>query len=87
MNLGPVALKSVSCLNKKRNLINIQRRWNVLNFGGPELSESIDSRSSFKKSQTKLTKRGRYVVHTVNVNGMQISPYNSKGILSQMPTG
>ena len=67
MNLGPVALKSVSCLNKKRNLINIQRRWNVLNFGGPEWSESIDSRPSFKKSQTKVTRRGRNGQIFVNV--------------------
>ena len=52
MNLGPVALKSVSCLNKQRNLINIQRRWNLFNFG--ELSESIDCRPSFHISLTLI---------------------------------
>ena len=37
-----------------------------------------------RHSQTTLTRRGSYVGGTVtgNVNGMQIFPYNSKGIPS-----
>ena len=38
------------------------------------------------RSLTTLTRRGRYLGGTGNINGMQIFPYNSKGIPSQMST-
>ena len=47
---------------------------------------TIPCRYLWERSQTTLTRQGRWVVHAGNVNGMQIFPYNSKGIPSQMST-